>query len=122
MNKYFKSDAAEAEGADDGAGDATDPSAANDIDHGATDSSATDPSATDPRATGPGAANDSDDLCTLLPLPLSKLSLSKDDDPEDLSLLQYFRVKCYAVLIFLSPFCFVHFADNKLENVNNDVV
>ena len=91
MIKYFKPDAAEAEGGDDGAGDATDPS----------------------------AANDSDDLCTLPPLPLSKLSLSKDDDPEDLSLLQYFRVKCYAVLIFLSPFCFVHFADNKLENARN---
>ena len=72
MMKYFKSDAAEAEGGDDGAGDATDPS----------------------------AANDSDDLCTLPPLPLSKLSLSKDDDPEDLSLLQYFRVKCSAILIF----------------------
>lgn len=66
---FFKSDAAEAEGGDDGASDATDPRAA------------------------------SDDLCTLPPLPLSKLSLSKDDDPEDLSLLQYFRVKCYANFI-----------------------
>ena len=90
MIRYFKSDAAEAEGGDDGASDATDPRAA------------------------------SDDLCTLPPLPLSKLSLSKDDDPEDLSLLQYFRVKCYAVLIFLSPFCFVHFADYELENAKND--
>ena len=74
MIKYFKSDAPEAVGLEDGdyAGDATDPS----------------------------AANDSDDLCTLPPLPLSKLSLSKDDDPEDLSLLQYFRVKCSAILIF----------------------
>ena len=81
MIKYFKSDAAEAEGGDDGAGDATDPS----------------------------AANDSDDLCTLLPLPLSKLSLSKEDDPEDLSLLQYFRVKCYAVLIFFVSILFCSF-------------
>ena len=81
MIKYFKSDAAEAVGGNDGAGDATDPH----------------------------AANDSDDLCTLPPLPLSKLSLSKDDDPEDLSLLQYFRVKCSAILIFLSPFCLFSF-------------
>ena len=82
MIKYFKSDAPEAEGLEDGdyAGDATDPSATSDND--------------------PSAANDSDDLCTLPPLPLSKLSLSKDDDPEDLSLLQYFRVKCSAILIF----------------------
>ena len=78
---FFKSDAAEAEGGDDGASDATDPR----------------------------AANDSDALCTLPPLPLSKLSLSKDDDPEDLSLLQYFRVKCYAVLIFFVSILFCSF-------------
>ena len=73
MIKYFKSDAAEAEGGDDGAGDPANPRA---------------------------AANDSDDLCTLPPLPLSKLSLSKDDDPEDLSLLQYFRVMMKKRVVF----------------------